>query len=456
MTSPRPNLLIIYPDQMRYDCTGSAGNLVIRTPNIDRLAREGVFFRSAYTSFPLCCPFRASVMTGTYAHSNGMYANHYPIPLGQRWLADCFNDAGYRTGYVGKWHLNGGPKYAYVPPVYRCGFQRFIGFSRGHHYFSPIFYRDDDPTPRTTGKYEPDLQTEHLVEVMEDALRRGAPFFAMVDYGLPHPPLMMPDHYATMYGPADVPVRACTPEAGREKARRFLARYYGLCTCVDDNVGRVLDWLDENGLTDNTIVVLVSDHGEMAGEFGRGGKKTCHDGAMHVPFIVRWPEAIASGQRLNTVVDPAVDLMPTVLELCGIDVPACVQGQSLAELLTQGDASSLRDSVHYEILMEREGPEKFPVPERGIRTREWLYVRREAGPEALFDLRDDPLEMNNRVDDPALAGRIRDLDAILSRQMADTGDDWGIEAVFPPPDFMSHQDALKYHEELLERAVRED
>jgi len=343
-----------------------------------------------------------------------------------------------------------------VPPEYRCGFQRFIGFSRGHQYFDPIFYRDDDATPRTSSRYEPDVQTEHLVEIMADASKHGSPFFAMINYGLPHSPLMMPDCYAAMYDSADVLVRECTPEARVAQSRQFLARYYGLCTSVDDNVGRVLDWLDETGLTESTIVVFVSDHGEMAGEFDRGGKKVYYDSSMHVPLIVRWPGEIRSGQRIDTMVDPAVDIMPTVLELCGLDVPECVQGQSLAGLLTRGDASALRDYVFYEILMERDGPERFPNPERGIRTRDWLYVRQEGGPVALFDLCNDPLEMNNCVGHPAQAERVRELDSVLSRHMAETEDNWGIEAVFPPPDFMSHADASEYHRELLKRVIRDD
>ncbi|MBN2449905.1 MAG: sulfatase [Lentisphaeria bacterium] len=455
MTVSRPNLLVIYPDQMRYDAMGAAGNPVIRTPNIDALAREGVFLERAYTSFPLCCPFRASVMTGKYAHSNGMYANHYPIRLGQRWLADCLNDAGYWTGYVGKWHLNGGPKHAYVPPEYRCGFRRFIGFSRGHQYFGPIFYRDDDHTPRTSPKYEADMQTGHVLEIMEDAVARGRPFFAMVDYGIPHPPLLMPEQYGTLYDPDGVPVRGGTPETERDRAARFLARYYGMCTCVDDNVGRLLAWLAERGLEENTIVVFISDHGEMAGEFACWGKKTWHDGAMHVPLVVRWPAGLPGGVRPGHVVDAAVDLMPTVLDLCGVEVPTGVQGESLAPLLRHGTAPE-RDFVYYEILMERQGPEAFPLPERGIRTRDWLYVRRQDGPIALHDLTTDPLEQCNRVDDPACAAARAELDARLLGQMAETGDDWSIEAVFPPPDFMSHEEAPAYHRELLRRVVVEE
>lgn len=450
--SKRPNVLVVYADQMRYDCMGAAGNPVIKTPHLDSLATQSVFFEHAYTSFPLCCPFRASFMTGMYAHSNGMYANHYPIPLGQQWLADRFNDAGYLTGYVGKWHLNGGAKFDFVPADYRCGFQRFIGFSRGHMYFNHIFYRDDDPTPRTTTRYEPDAQTDHLIEIMEDARERERPFFAMINYGLPHPPLHMPDYYRELHEPTQVPVRANTPQHEEARARDFLARYYGLCTSVDDNLGRLLAWIEEAGLTEDTLVMFLSDHGEMAREFGRSGKKVYHEASMHVPYIVRWPAGIEPGRRVSTIVDPAVDSYRTLLELCGIEPPAGVQGQSLAPLMV-GKGGIGREYVFYEILKEAEGPERHPVPERGIRTREWLYVRSVDGPMVLFDLKNDPLEMNNLVRDARFSEKLDELDVLLVRHMAQTDDDWAREAVFPPPDFMSHSDADSFHKDLLARAV---
>ncbi len=137
----RPNILIIYPDQMRADAMGCTGNAVIKTPNFDRLALQGVRFDSAYCAFPLCCPWRASLLTGKYPHSHGLVANHYPVPLDQVFLPQILRDSGYRTGYIGKWHLNGGLKHDPVPPGReRLGFEHFIGFSRGCR-FEPMFPR---------------------------------------------------------------------------------------------------------------------------------------------------------------------------------------------------------------------------------------------------------------------------------------------------------------------------
>ena len=451
MSNSRPNVLIVYPDQMRFDVMGCVGNPVVKTPNIDRLASQGVRFDYAYTSFPLCCPFRASVMTGKYAHSNGMFANHYPIPLDQTFLAEVFRDHGYRTGYVGKWHLDGGIKHGFVPRERRLGFDWFVGFNRGHEYFDSIFYRNDDQTPRMSKRYEPDFQTDHLFEFLDED--DGRPFMAMISYGPPHPPLVMPEYYETMYGEDEVPVRENSPDEGKNRA--FLAKYYGLVTAVDDVVGRVMDYLDEKRLSDNTIVYFVSDHGEMAGEHGLGGKKVIFEASMRVPLIVRWPEKVSGGRVVNALVDPSVDTMPTLLDLCGIAIPDSVQGTSFVSLLN-GDAEAVQDAIYYEKLKESEGPEKTPIPERGVRTHNWVYVRTEAGVQALFDLKTDPLEMHNLAESADHQDVIERLDGMLRTHMERTEDDWGIEAIFPPPNFQTHGEGADYFKELVQKAVVED
>jgi arylsulfatase A-like enzyme len=454
----RPNILILYPDQLRADAIGCAGNPCIKTPNIDRLSYEGVYFERAYNAYPLCCPFRASLLTGKYPHSHGLHANHHPVPLDQDFLAEILQDAGYRTGYIGKWHLDGGPKHSYIPPgPRRMGFERFIGFNRGHEYFGSIYYRDSEQ-PLTSKRYEPDFQTDHLLEFLEDCGSdpQDRPFFAEICYSPPHPPLEAPPHYLNLYSPDEVPIRPNVPDDPevRKQARNYLARYYGLTTAVDHNIGKVLDWLDKKGLADDTVVIFLSDHGDMVGEHGLYAKKTYHEAAMHVPLIVRYPKRFPGGRRVSSLVDPSVDTMPTLLELCGIDVPEAVQGVSYLPLL-EGGTGAVREAVFYEICKEREGPERFPVPERGVRTTDWLYVRNEQAAKVLFDLNKDPLETNNLVDSLAHRPVIEWLDGMLQEHMQNTNDDWKAEAVFPPPDFVSHEQGHEVWKQLLERAVLE-
>ena len=169
--SDKPNILIIYPDQMRSDAMGCAGNNIVKTPNIDRLAQEGMHFTEAYTSYPVCCPFRASVLTGKYAQGHGMVQNHFPLRGDQTFLADMMKEAGYQTGYIGKWHLEGGPKPGFVPKERRFGFDHFIGFNRGHEYLKSVYF-DDGGTPHFSKRYEPDYQTDQLIDFVDSALFR--------------------------------------------------------------------------------------------------------------------------------------------------------------------------------------------------------------------------------------------------------------------------------------------
>lgn len=215
----KPNILLIYADQMRYDCAGFSGNPDVKTPNIDRLANEGVCFDEAFTSYPLCTPFRGSLLTGKYAHQVGLYSNHFPINPDQPSLAPILNEAGYKSGYIGKWHLYGGPKPGFVPPgPDRMGFDHFVGYNRGHYYTDAIFYRDTDQ-PYRCKRYEPDFQTDHTIEFMESARDSGDPFLAYVCFGPPHFPMDMPEHWRNMYDPDKITLPKGTPNPELQKRR---------------------------------------------------------------------------------------------------------------------------------------------------------------------------------------------------------------------------------------------
>jgi arylsulfatase A-like enzyme len=452
-----PNVLIIYSDQLRADSLSCAGNEVVKTPHIDRLANEGARFSNAFVSYPLCGPFRASLFTGKYAHAHGVYANHYAIPLGQDFLAEIYHSAGYATGYFGKWHLNGGQVPGFVPPgKRRLGFEHFIGFNRGHHYFNSIYYKDR-AQPFTSRRYEPDYQTDQLIEFMDECKKEQTPYLAVINYGLPHPPFVGPDHYLNLYKPESVKLRANTPEdqGAQEKACQFLAKYYGLIACLDHNVGKVLDWLDASGLVENTIVIFLSDHGEMAGEHDRYAKTTYFRGAMQVPLIVRYPRTSTGGIVVDDLVDLSVDTMPTLLELCKLQVPEAVQGRSYLDALIDAHRRSERDFVFYQILRQSYGPEKFPVAERGLRTKNWLYVRNKEHSIALFNLDKDPNEVNDLSALPQYVGIIKDMDARLKKLMIEINDDWEIEADQLPDDFDSYQQGDINVEVLGRRAMVE-
>ena len=493
----RPNILVIYADQMRYDTMGCAGNPVVKTPHLDRLAMEGVRFENAYVSYPLCTPFRASFLTGKYAHATGVYANHFPIDPAQNFLSTILRDAGYRNGYVGKWHLAGGPKPGYIPPgENRLGFDHFVGFNRGHEYLRSIFYRDTDQ-PYHCARYEPDFQTDHLIEFLNEAAGAGdgRPFFGYICFGPPHHPQNMPDYWRGVYDPAEIilPPGVPNPElqakvqgeiaerefggnlkimegsksAGETKPplepetekeiREYIAGYYGMVGNVDHNVGRILNWLDSHGAADDTVVIFLSDHGDMFGQHGYycGLKRTPFRGSMQVPFIVRYPRRFPGGHVPMSMIDISVDTMPTVLDLCGMDVPNDVQGVSYLSLLDGGDTAT-RDAVMYELIKQSKGGkgDRHPIARRGIRTPEWLYVREEDDRRWLFNLINDPDEQINLVDRAEFEDVMNAFDERIREHMDATGDRWDLEPAFPPPDYISHEDAATLHGgELLDQAV---
>ena len=486
----RPNILFIYPDQMRYDAMGCSGNPVIKTPNIDRLSAEGVHFTEAYTSYPICCPFRASVMTGKYAQGHGMIQNHFPLRGGQTFLAEILRDAGYRTGYVGKWHLEGGPKPGFVPPDRRFGFEHFVGFNRGHEYMSSIYY-DDVGQAYHSARYEPDYQTDQFLEFISNAAEAddGRPFFGYVSYGPPHFPMDMPDHLRRVYAPDEVPLPPGVPDPDLQKrvqahrneilcggdprsghrshaahetkkvgesetereVREFIAEYFGMIHNIDWNLGRVLNRLDALGIAERTIVVFFSDHGDMCGQHGSycGIKNQAYRAAMHVPLIIRYPARFKT-RRTGAMVDVGVDMMATILDICGLELPPARNSESYLPVL-DGRSDTAREVIWYQVFTQTGGnPGEFaPFAERGIRTRDWLYVRRRDERALLFDERTDPNEQVNLVNEPAHTGLMDEFDARIADHMKSTGDRWDMAADFPPPDWVTHAEAKAHLENVL-------
>lgn len=483
----KPNILMIYADQMRYDCMGNTGNPDVKTPYLDQMAQQGVRFDQAFTSYPLCTPFRASLLTGKYAHKAGLYSNHFPINTDQPSLAPSLNQAGYKSGYIGKWHLFGGPKPGFVPPgPDRMGFDHFVGYNRGHYYMDAIYYRDTDQ-PIRCKRYEPDFQTDHTIDFMDSVVKSGDdPFYAYVCFGPPHFPMEMPDHWKNMYDPDKITLPKGTPNPELQKRRsqertqldfdgddnfgelsktdkvpgqdpeieteaqirKFVAEYYGMISNVDYNVGRLLNWLDANDLADDTIVIFFSDHGDMLGQHGSycGIKRQAYRSSAHVPLLIRYPSRFNGGKRVESLVDVAVDTMPTLLETCGVDVPDSVQGSSYLSVLEGDGDTPIRDHVQYELMKADFGArsERHVKPERGIRTPEWLYVRKKDRPLFLFNQINDPDEVINLVNNPAYAAVQAELDARVTQNMADTGDAWDLEMDFPPPGYLTHAEGKEY------------
>lgn len=426
----RPNVLLIIPDQLRAQALGCMGNEDVRTPNLDRLASQGVLFRQTFANTPVCCPARAILLTGKYAHKNGMVCNDLRLRESETTLAELLKDAGYQTGLIGKWHLDGGKRDpGFVPPgPRRQGFDFWAACECRHDHFHPIYYRDT-PNPIRPGKFE----AEALTDVAVDFIRanRARPFFLVLSMGPPHDPYGAPERYMRLYDPEKLTMRPNWKEGVRQAGRKEIAAYYAAITAIDDQVGRLMRLLEDLALDRDTIVVFTSDHGDMLGSQGQRLKRKPWEESLRVPGIIRYPARVKAGRRTDALLSH-VDLAPTLLSLCGANIPKNTQGRDLADVV-RGEKEKGPDSVFVQIFVPFAG-DGTPHPWRGVRTTRYLYARTEGKPWLLYDLERDPFELKNLAADAASALLLRELDERLSRWMRDTGDSWRYNSMVPVED----------------------
>lgn len=403
----RPNVLVVLTDQMRAQAMGCAGNDDVQTPTLDRFASEGRQFTRALSPDPVCSPTRASILTGQYPHAHGEIENHLRLEPDRPTLAERFAADGYRTGYVGKWHLDGDGKPGYVPPgPRRRGFDYWEGFNRGHDYHRghPRFTEDGDCY--WEAGYQPAVQTDLALDFLDEQAGAADPFFLMVSWGPPHTPFDAPDAYSDRYDPAGLNLRPNVPdEMDTPDLRAALAEYYALVTSLDDQFERLLDALDARGVADDTVVVFLSDHGEMLGSHGRQRKNYPFAESVRVPLLVRYPGVVDPGESDAPV--SLVDLLPTLLGLTGGDPPEDLHGRDLSpHLRGDGPPAPDRDAVYVE------GQVAYDEAWRSVHTDRYaLTVDRRLDARYLFDLQADPYEQENLVDDPEYADvvdRLRD------------------------------------------------
>jgi len=352
----RPNLIFVMADQLGASRCGYAGDEKARTPNIDRLASEGVNFRQAVASSPVCAAFRASLFTGKYTTSTGMVINELRLGAGHECFGHVLSRGGYRTGYIGKWHLYANemgnhldPKNSFVPPgPDRLGFDgTWAAFNFNHGYYNACYHTDSPAQiPYGEGAYEPDAQTDLAIDFIRGAGDVDDPFALFLSYGTPHDPWSpenVPPEYLEMFSDVEFPhppnyEPENDPHAdgwgqlsaqAREHMPNWRRVYHAMTANLDWNLGRLLDAIAAAGLSGDTIIVFTSDHGEMFGSHGRGGKNIFYEEAARIPLLVRWPGRIAAG-TVSDVCLSTVDIMPTLLSLMDLSAPRDAEGMDLS------------------------------------------------------------------------------------------------------------------------------
>ncbi len=422
-----PNVLIIFPDQWRRQALGCYGDPVVRTPNLDRLAAEGVRFERCYTNNPVCSPARATIMTSRYPHQTGMIHNNLLLRPEEVTIAECLRDAGYATEYIGKWHLDGQAKPGFVRPgERRQGFESFEGFNRGHWYHNPQYFTNEGKLIKPEG-FESFYQTDLAINFMKK--HKDQPFFVYLAWGPPHMPYRPPEEF-DRFTAADLKWRPNVPQKFRSDKRTIqnLCGYYGLCEALDHEVGRLLKFLDESGLAQNTLVLFTADHGDMHGSHGLRYKTHPEEESAGIPLIARLPGVIPNGLVSKTLIS-LIDIMPTVLSLCGLPVPKTAVGRDLSAAFK---GKSVNDEPLYlegrmQVFKESNKPGQFGHGGYGawraiVTPQHKLAVDFTGKVRLLVDLEKDPYELNNLADKPEAAALQKELLAQLKEIGKRTGD----------------------------------
>ena len=418
-----PNILFVIADQWRAQAFGFAGDPNVQTPHLDALQRESVHCVNAVSAVPVCCPARASLLTGQRPLTHGVILNDVSLDPSAVTLAKVFAAAGYDTGYIGKWHLNGHGRSAFIPRERRQGFDYWKALECTHDYNHSYYYADGPEKLEWPG-YDAIAQTRDAQQYLRDHAKAEKPFLLFLSWGPPHNPYQnAPTADREKYQPRQLQLRPNVPKSESKKVRVELAGYYANCTALDDCLGDLLQTLRATGLATNTLVVFTSDHGDQLGSQGAFHKQQPYDESICVPLLLRWPQGLGGLGRALTAPISSEDIMPTLLGLCGVNIPNSVEGLDYSGYLRGGknpsdNATLIACPAPFGEWDRAAGGREY----RGLRTVRYTYVRDWHGPWLLFDNQTDPYQTNNLVNQPAPAGLQAELEATLARKLKANGD----------------------------------
>lgn len=407
-----PDVIMILADQWRGQDQGWIGNSEVITPQLDALARNGVAVAGAIANHPVCGPSRGDLLTGRLPHRHRVIANDFPLPDDTPTIGDAMSAAGYRTGWVGKWHLEGMPRDQGVRNG-RCGFEMFASINCSHGYHDQHYYSGDLQRVDFTG-YEPDVQTDLALNWLRDHDDR--PSFLVLSLGPPHDPYdQVPDEHLRRYPPEELTLRGNTEDTPANRLRQ--AQYYAGITVIDDQVGRIVADLTERGRLNDTLLIITADHGDMLGAHGRRAKQVPFAESVRVPLVLHWPNGLQP--RRPDGFFGLVDLGPTLLALVGANPLPDTYGRSLADGIRGG--APLRDrALVANVVSVDEGWRQGVGEWRGFVGAGITYARHVDGtPWLLFDDAEDPWQLVDLTDCPAA---VADADRVLDRLLVEADD----------------------------------
>lgn len=444
---PRPNIVFILVDDLRWDELGIARHPFIKTPNIDRIGKEGAIFRNAFMTTPLCSPSRASFLTGQYAHTHGITDNVNRSAASHRLVTFplLLHQSGYETAFIGKWHMGN-------DDTPRPGFDRWVSFKGQGTYLDPDINEDGKPV-KPQG-YITDILSGYAVEFIKR--RHDKPFLVYLAHKAIHPEvtqnndgsvdltkseLFIPaDRHKNLYAGRAIPHRPNYGRAPEDKPvlqRRIgnlpplgsatvtsdeaiLGRQRTLAA-IEDGVGEIFKALKETGQLDNTVIVFTSDNGYFYGEHGLSvERRLAYEESIRMPLLVRYPKVIKAGTARDEFA-LNIDLAPTLLELAGVTAPGAMQGRSLVPLLA-GKRTAWRNSFLIEYYSDKVFPRILQMGYKAVRNGRWKYIRylELEGMDELYDLKTDPYEMKNLIHQPGVAKALAEMKREMERLLKET------------------------------------
>jgi N-acetylglucosamine-6-sulfatase len=432
------NVVFILADDHRYDAMGFMGHPIVKTPSMDRIAREGVHLKNAFVTTALCSPSRASILTGLYAHQHKVVDNNSPVPAGTVFFPQYLQRAGYQTALMGKWHMgndDGGPQ---------PGFDRWVSFAgQGTYLPTPAGLNVDGKKVPQKG-YISDELTDYAIDWLKSR-DRSRPFFLYLSHKGVHQDFVPAErHKGTLPSPRLQPPKSQSypPELEATRPRwvrdqrnswhgvdypyntkldiaEYFQQYAETLRGVDDSIGRVLDYLHSEGLLQSTLVIYMGDNGFAFGEHGLIDKRTAYEESMRVPMVMQCPELFPGGRAVDQVV-ANLDIAPTVLAAAGLRAPASMMGASMLPL-ARGEQVPWRKELLYEYYWERNFPQTPTV--FALRGDQYKFIRYHGvwDIDELFDLKADPEEMINLAQKPEFAKLAQQMSAHMFEILTDTG-----------------------------------
>jgi arylsulfatase A-like enzyme len=412
----KPNVLFVFADQFRRQATGFGGETNIQTPHLDRLASQSIDFENAISGTPVCCPARASLLTGQYPHHHGVIINDIPM-----------ND----TGYIGKWHVNANGRCSPIPVERQHGFQYWKVLECSHDYNTSHYYEGSDTELKTWDGYDAIAQTKDAIGFIKSR-NTDKPFLLTLSWGPPHDPYdTAPQAYMDRIDENAIELRENVYEADAAEAKKHLKGYYAHILALDDCLKALMDTLDETDLAEDTILVFWSDHGDMILSHGEFFKQRPWEESIRVPLLIRYPKRFGRmGAKPPSFINTP-DILPTLLGLCGIEIPESIDGTdysryiaefanashssngSVPQVQTPSDCALLACQSPFGQFTREVGGREY----RGIRNSRYTYVRDLNGPWLLYDNDNDPCQLTNLAKNESCRELIEELDTQLNQKL---------------------------------------